>query len=138
MFQKKLYLFIGLLMLGGVISVQPVAVAAEYTIKKMTSQVTSALEGRRNRYESLKALKEQRKIGENNRGYVKAFVDEDQVQMLVSAENSDRKVIYETIALQNNINDAIATIETVFAKTQRDKASPGEKIQLEDGGWTTK
>jgi len=115
------------------------ALAAEkYTIKEMTPQVTSALESRRDRYSELQQLKQQGKVGENNRGYVEVFANEKVVKSLVDVENSDRKIIYQTIADQNNLKDAIGVIEKVFAQTQRDKAQSGEKIQDEDGRWVTK
>ncbi|MDP8266401.1 MAG: DUF1318 domain-containing protein [Candidatus Aceula meridiana] len=120
-------------------SLAPIVWAAEkYTIKEMTPEVMSALEDRRSRYDELQRIKQQGKAGENNRGYVDAFSDEADVKRLVDLENKDRKIIYQTIARQNNLESAIATIEKVFAQTQRDNAEPGEKIQLEDGQWSTK
>ena len=137
MFKKILQCFMVLILMSCMMT-QPMVMAAEYNIKQMTTQVKTALEGRRDRYNSLKALKQSGKVGEDNRGYVHAFVDEAQVKSLAAAENSDRKTIYKTIAEQNNISHALGTIETVFAKTQREKAESGEKIQLEDGSWVTK
>ena len=112
--------------------------AQKYTIKEMTPEVTAALENRRNRYDKLAELKQQGKVGENNRGYVEAFSDDGSVKRLVDVENRDRKIIYQTIAEQNNLKDAIGAIEKVFAQTQRDNAEPGDKIQAEDGRWTEK
>ena len=119
-------------------SIQSAWAAEQYTIKEMTPEVMSALENRRNRYEELEKLKQQGKVGENNRGYTEAFSDEGNVKSLVEAENRDRKIIYQTIADQNNLKGALATIEKVFAQTQRDNAEPGSKIQSEDGRWTVK
>jgi len=129
-----LFVFVTAMFLG----IHPVYAVEKYTIKEMTSAVQSALENRRNRYGQLEALKRQRKVGENNRGYVEAFSSEGSVRSLVEAENRDRKVIYQTIADQNNLTDALSTIEKVFAQTQRDNAESGDKIQTEDGRWVKK
>jgi len=122
---------------GGAL-LSPAAAADKYTIKEMTPEVTAALEGRRARYEELQRLKQAGRVGENNQGYVTDFSGDSAVGQTVAAENKDRKVIYETIARQNNIENALGTIEKVFAATQREKAGPGDKIQLEDGSWVTK
>jgi len=112
--------------------------AEKYTIKEMTPEVTSALENRKNRYSELQRLKQQGKVGENNRGYIEVFSDEGDVKRLADAENRDRKTIYQTIADQNDLKGALGTIEKVFAQTQRDNADPGDKIQSEDGRWAVK
>jgi len=119
-------------------SIQTVFAAEKYTIKEMTPQVMSALENRRSRYDELAKLKQEGRVGENNRGYVEAFSSDGNSKSLVEAENRDRKTIYQTIADQNNLQGAIGTIEKVFAQTQRDNAESGEKIQFEDGQWGKK
>src|SRR3989338_4979669 len=118
MFRKIMILSISLFVSCAALAAAGPACAAEsYTIKEMTPQVTSALENRRNRFDKLTILKQQGKIGENNRGYMEAFTDETEVTQTVAAENADRRVIYETIAQQNNLSGALATIEKVFAET---------------------
>jgi len=111
--------------------------AASYDIKEMTPEVKSALDGRRSRFEELKSLKAQGAVGENNKGYVEAL--SGNAQSVVDAENRDRRFIYTTIVSQNGLPaDALGTVEDVFAKVQRDKASSGDKIQDASGSWTTK
>ena len=110
-----------------------------YDIKEMTPQIKSALESRRNRFEMLRAFKERGSIGENNSGYVTLLVDDPEAKALVGEENNDRRLIYKTIVEQNNLSaDALATIESVFAQEQRERANPGEKIQEAGGRWITK
>ena len=110
-----------------------------YDIKEMTPPVKAALEGRKSRYADLKEFKKQGIVGENNRGYVTAIGAAAGVSKLVEAENADRKAIYQAIIEQNELTgNALATVEQVFAKVQRDKAEPGEKIQDEDGKWSAK
>ena len=108
---------------------------AKYAIKEMTPEVKGALDNRRDRFDKLRELKASGAIGENNHGYVEVLKKEGDGQSIADAENKDRKVIYQTIAEQNGLDNAIATIETVFAQVQRDKAEAGDRIQLEDGTW---
>ena len=111
---------------------------ANYDLKEMTPEVQLALDNRRDHFEQLKELKMQGIIGENNRGYVDLLKENPVAKALVEKENKDRRVIYSAIAEQNNLAGALRTIEGVFAQVQRDKAASGEKIQNENGEWTTK
>ena len=117
--------------------VRPLA-AEQYSIKQMTPEVQSALDGRRERYQRLEDLKGQGLVGEDNRGYVQAFGNDPAVIAVVDAENQDRRIIYQTIAQQNHLTGALQTIEQVFAQEQRDRARSGVKVQEPDGSWTTK
>jgi hypothetical protein len=96
------------------------------------------LDGRRGRYEQLLDLKNKGLVGENNRGYAEAFSESQDVRNLVADENRDRKIIYTTIAQQNGLTGALATIQRVFAQEQRARAQSGVKIQNDDGSWVTK
>ena len=110
----------------------------KYAIREMTPEVKDALENRKNRFEELRQFKSQGVIGESNHGYLELFLDNMRAKALVYAENKDRETIYKAIQQQNNLVDALGTIEKVFAQVQRDKASLGDKIQGEDGNWTVK
>jgi len=113
--------------------------AGAYDLKEITPTVKAALEGRKARYAELKALKAQGAAGETNRGYVFALEAVPGVSDVVSAENADRKVIYQAIVDQNGLAaSGITTVEKVFAGVQRDKADAGEKYQDENGKWVTK
>ena len=114
------------------------AAAEQYSIKQMTPEVQTALDGRRDRYQRLEDLKGQGMVGEDNRGYVRAFGTDPAVVSLVDAENQDRRIIYQTIARQNKLTGALQTIEQVFAQEQRERARPGVKVQSPDGSWITK
>jgi uncharacterized protein YdbL (DUF1318 family) len=110
-----------------------------YDIKEMTPEVKSALEARKVRFGELKALKAQGFVGESNRGYTEALGGGAYVMTLVADENKDRKFVYQTIVDQNGLNEgALAAVESVFAGVQRDKASPGDKVQDAAGTWMTK
>ena len=134
--QKIFYGFLAGLL--GLMIFSSVGQAAKYKIKEMTPEVSRALDGRRERYEQLAAFKKQGIIGENNKGYVEVISSNGEARTLAEAENQDRKMIYETIARQNNLGGALATIEKVFAEEQRERASSGDMIQTEDGRWVKK
>jgi uncharacterized protein YdbL (DUF1318 family) len=138
MSRKFLVLLICLAVVTTIFSANYVWSQGKYTIKEMTPEVSAALENRKGRYDQLQILKKQKAIGENNQGYVVSFTSSEEVKGLVEMENADRSVIYNIIASQNGLTDAIDTIEKIFAQTQRDKAEAGDRIQLEDGGWVTK
>lgn len=115
------------------------ASAQEYSIKKMTPEINQALENRRDRYNRLAEFKKQGAVGENNRGYVEVLADGGEAGAVVEAENKDRRVIYRTIAEQNDLDEnALVIVEKVFAQVQQEKAAPGDKIQTEDGRWIAK
>ena len=108
----------------------------KYDIKEMTPAVKSALDGRKARFADLKALKTKGVVGENNRGYVETLGGGKSAESVVSAENKDRKLVYKAIVEQNKLGaGALATVEAVFARVQRDKAEPGEKVQDASGRW---
>jgi uncharacterized protein len=125
-----------LILFAAVIMMPISAFAANYSIKAMTPEVKQALDSRKERFSELRDLKSEGAIGENNRGYVHAL--NEKAKTLVAAENKDRKVIYQTIAEQNNLEDALSTIESAFAQVQRDKAEAGDKIQDDEGNWINK
>lgn len=129
---------LGIVLLSMMCWTGPVMGAQSYDIKEMTPEVLSALDGRRERYETLIALKAEGVLGENNSGYVEVLKNEGDAQAVADGENADRKVIYQTIADQNNLTDALGTIEAVFASVQREKASSGDMIQTESGAWISK
>ena len=110
----------------------------KYSIKEMTPEVQAALDNRRDRFEKLKQFKARGVVGENNHGYVEVLGNDILGKAVVDAENKDRKIIYQTIAEQNDLKGAVDVIEKVFAQVQRDKAASGDKIQQEDGSWVNK
>jgi uncharacterized protein YdbL (DUF1318 family) len=134
---KNLFLLF-CLVIPSLIFLPSISAQGQYQIRQMTDEVKMALENRRQRYDQLKALKAKGLIGENNRGYLEVLSDQEGAQSLVNEENRDRRIIYETIAEQNDLKQAFETIEKVFAQVQRDKAESGEMIQLENGQWTKK
>ena len=129
---------LGLLMVLSLLKGPLPVVLAQYEIKEMTPELKTALDSRRARKAKLDEFKQKGVLGENNYGYVEVLSADSEAKSLADAENSDRKVIYETIAKQHNLAGAMDTIEKVFAQEQRDRAQSGDKIQDESGRWVTK
>ena len=110
----------------------------KYDIRELTPDLKQALDARKARYQTVKDLKAQGVIGENNHGYLEALQPSDDARKIADDENTDRKMIYQTIAQQNGIPQEVATIEKVFGQVQKEKAESGEMVQSEDGTWDKK
>ena len=81
-------------------------------------------------------LKNQGIIGENNLGYLEFVGNKREKEDIVSAENQDRKTVYEAIAKQQN-TDAV-TVGKRRSLQIEEKADPGEWLQDEGGKWYQK
>ena len=61
------------------------------------------------------------------------------VKRLLSAENSDREMLYKELATANKISlSEIEKIKTIFAQTRRDKAKVGDWFKDQNGTWSQK
>ena len=88
------------------------------------------------RLPSIVELKKAGIVGENNLGYLEFVGADKKGEDIVTAENDDRKKVYEAIAKQSE-----TTIELVGqrrAKQIAEKADPGEWIKDETGKWYQK
>ncbi len=134
---KTKNLFLKTILTALFLTVSLQAYAATYDLKERTPEVERALSGRQSRYNELQELKAAGRIGETSRGYLKAMSSEEPA--IVRAENADRKTIYKAIVTQNGLpSEGLAQVEAVFGEVQRDKARPGDSIQLPSGEWTKK
>ena len=112
-----------------------------YRLKKGDPAVQKVLGSRKARSPELRALKKKGVIGENNRGFIKVLKPTltPKGKNLIEAENQDRKLIYETVAAQNHLGpDGLAKVEEQYAKTRRERAKKGDRIQLPSGKWVKK
>jgi len=87
--------------------------------------------------------------GEANTGYL-AFIETEKtkadgqyqkfVQSLIGEENEDRRAIYERIVATNEAfsEGDLPKVEKISASLNRDNAQKGEKVQQDDGTWSTK
>ena len=92
-------------------------------------------------------LKKLEVLGESNEGTIILLspeqIESDQmpfVENLVQEENADRKVVMQRVI---EINEKLSDkdwprVQKMFASLNRDKARPGEMIQLENGEWVKK
>jgi len=125
-------------MTAAVLGAQPVY-AAQYDIKTMTPEVQRALDGRKQRYDSVQSLKGNGAIGENNQGYVTVLNSGSGADSLAQPENADRSVIYNTIVEQNGLGGGgLEKVQIAFAEVQRERARGGDMIQLPNGDWVKK
>ncbi len=88
------------------------------------------------RLPSIVELKKAGIVGENNLGYLEFVGADKKGEDIVTAENDDRKKVYEAIAKQSE-----TTIELVGqrrAKQIAEKADPGEWLKDEAGKWYQK
>lgn len=112
----------------------PLCAAGQYDIKHRTPEIEQAFAGRQSRYQELRALKSAGRIGEDNHGYVEALDQSREHEGIIRAENADRSVIYNAIVEQNNLGrNGLPQVEAVFAGVRREKAEPGDSIQLPSG-----
>lgn len=115
------------------------AAAQEYDIKQMTPEIQQAFAGRQSRHQEIESMKAAGRLGENNHGYVQGLDNSTTLEDLVRAENQSRRVIYNAIVDQNGLGpNGLVQVEAVFAGVKRDKARPGDSIQLPSGEWTQK
>jgi uncharacterized protein YdbL (DUF1318 family) len=107
--------------------------------------------------DDLAAFKRLAWVGENNEGQLTVFpmdkadapadlqgfagrYSQEEFAAVVSQINQAREVVMQRVTqLNENLTEAdMPSIKKVFASLNRDNAKPGEKIQREDGTWTTK
>ena len=113
--------------------------AGAYDLKEITPPVKEAFAHRHDRYNQLKELKAQGAIGETHHGYVHMLKPSDDTKAIVDAENRDRGIIYRAILAQHELGaQGLASVEITFGDVQRDKAAPGEFVQLPSGEWVKK
>ena len=135
---KRTRLFIASLSIALLMAIST-ALAGQYDLKTITPEINQALKGRQARYQKLQALKQSGAIGENNRGYAAALTGDPTAASVVSAENTDRGVIYRALVDQNALGpNGMREVEKAFAEVQNDKALPGEMVQSASGNWTRK
>jgi uncharacterized protein YdbL (DUF1318 family) len=90
----------------------------------------------KDRLPAIAELKKAGIIGENNLGYLEFVGANKKSEDIVSAENSDRKLVYEAIAKKQN-----TTVELVGKRRAiqiAEKADPGEWLKNESGKWHQK
>ena len=103
-------------------------------------QLQRLLNSMRSRFPTLKRYKADGSIGENRSGLVQERPSPkmsdrnyaNAVRAIINAENADRRLLYQTQARIDRAS--LAQVTAAYAQGWRDKASPGEWIEVLVGG----
>ncbi|HAH22072.1 MAG: hypothetical protein A2Y00_07605 [Omnitrophica WOR_2 bacterium GWF2_43_52] len=101
-----------------------------YAQESLSPEVEAAVSRRKQRRSDLISWEQKGVIGENSIGLVAVRVSDSvdaALKELVSAENSDRMVIYQSVAQKNNAS--IAEVQKPYAKRLQDDAPVGTPIE---------
>jgi uncharacterized protein YdbL (DUF1318 family) len=108
--------------------------------------IVQAMKNQRFNKDEIDELKKERVIGENNRGLLEVLSTEkyqsnekyrSRVDLLVDAENADRRIIYQRVLLMNDVKDDAET-NIIFANMQIEQSAFGTMIQQPNGEWIEK
>lgn len=103
-------------------------VGVAYAQEGLGSEVEQAALRRKSRIDELYALEGKGAIGENEFGLVEVLSAVGDATRLVSAENSDRMVIYTAVAAKNSTS--IAEVQKLYAKRLRNDAPSGTPVKI--------
>lgn len=103
----------------------------------LSSEIEQAALRRKDRYSKIFSQEEQGILGENKSGLleIKKEVQDSSLRDLVNAENSDRMIIYESIAKKEGLD--VREVQKLYAKRLQEQAPAGTPIETLDG-WKTK
>lgn len=109
--------------------------------------IRKIIDSRATRLAAINDLKANGVIGEGNQGLVvvrsldaiPGLKQRADAQKLVKDENADREQLFKEIAAAKNVDLAqLPQIRATYAEALREKARPGDWIQLPDGSWAQK
>jgi uncharacterized protein YdbL (DUF1318 family) len=70
---------------------------------------------------------------------VTSLKDSSSADALTTAENQDRRVLYEALVEQNKLgNTGLLEVQKAFAEVQSEKAGAGDMVQSSSGDWKRK
>ena len=102
-----------------------------YAQDGLSPEVENAALRRRDRHQEFISREAKGIIGENKSGLTEVRKDADPgVNALVSAENSDRMVIYQAVANKNGTS--VLEVQKLYAKRLQNDAPAGTPIETED------
>lgn len=122
-FDKKIHLFLAclLLVVFGMAAVGQAAGLKERMLARLPA---------------INALKAQGLVGEDNKGYLAFVTASREKEDVVTAENSDRRQVYDAIAKQQATS--VDLVGSRRAGQIAELAKPGEWLQNGDGTWYRK
>jgi len=113
-------------------------IGSAYAEEGLSPEVEAAALRRKGRLGQLSALEAKGVIGENQRGFVEVRDPQNagqEASQVVSAENSDRMVIYQEVARKNGTS--VSDVEKLYAIRLQNDAPAGTPIETQDG-WRIK
>jgi uncharacterized protein YdbL (DUF1318 family) len=110
-------------------------IAKSYAEDGFGTDVQEAVQRRKDRRDELISLEQAGSIGENKNGMVVVKGNAGGAQALVTAENADRRMIYQAVADKNG--SSIDDVAKIYAKRLQNDAPSGTPIET-DGGWQIK
>ena len=90
----------------------------------------------KDRLPEIAELKAQGIVGENMLGYLEFVTDKKVKEDVVTAENKDRKIVYEAIAKQQETSAELVGKRRALQISE--KADPGDWVQDASGKWMQK
>lgn len=87
----------------------------------------------KDRLPTLKVLKVNGVVGENNQGYLEFLGAAREKESVVAAENEDRRTVYQAIADQQNVS--LGVVERHRAAQIRQEADAGVWLEDAKGNW---
>ncbi len=108
----------------------------------LAADLTVIQERMQGRLPQIAELKEGKAIGENRQGYLeivdarRAMMKEDEVALIVAAENKDREAVYKELAVR--VNSTAEAVGQARAREVYREAKPGVLLKTADGQWVEK
>ena len=108
--------------------------------------ILQAVQNQKFNRDEINELKQEKVVGENNRGYLEILptskYEQDEryttlVDKLVDEENRDRRIIYQRVLVMNRLAREEET-GSIFADMQIEQSAPGTMVQLHSGQWIEK
>ncbi|GJQ60155.1 MAG: DUF1318 domain-containing protein [Candidatus Scalindua sp. AMX11] len=123
-----------------------IAYAEEIDLNITTPAIRKVIESMKGRNSEIMRYKDMGVIGEAHDGTVvirdMAGLGGDDIRTvtrILRAENGDREILYTELATANKITESEAhKINTIFAKTRKEKAKSGHWFKDDAGAWTQK
>ena len=118
--------------------------AEDIDLNITTPAIRTIIERMKTRYHDIARFNDTGVVGESYDGMLViremgGLTGEDirTVKRVLSAENSDREMLYKELATANKISlSEIDKIKTIFAETRREKAKAGDWFKDKNGTWS--
>ena len=118
-------------------------------IPKGKLQALRALQRQEFNRDDIQEFKKTLVAGEGNDGFLKFFENartqsdaqfKNFTETIIAEENEDRLTVLQRIVATNEnfTQQDLPKVQKISASLNRDNAKPGEKIQLENGDWSTR